>query len=834
MAGGKNTITQRIALDGGKQIEAELKALGAVGEEAFRRLKNEAAKVEVPTKLQQNLDKLKTSFDGVRKSGEQFGQGLGRVRTAFAGLMGAFATAAKSAAVVTGAVTLTAGALALVVKAAADSGDALSDNAQKAGVAVKQFETLSFAAKTAGVGPEALVGALGKLNKALTTNGDLAQANSRGLGFVKSAADRIAEGFGAAGVTVRRFGQDLTGAKDANVDFNSALKALGTSAVQLKSLDNEQRIIKLADGFAKMEDGAEKTAIALALFGKSGANMVPFLNMGGEGIKKLTDRMKDLGLTVGEDGAKALGELADEMDFLNLGLSVTRDRLVAAFAPDIIRGSNAFLEFLKTNRQAIIDFATTVRDVGVQTFKDFYNAINGNGEAVQNKAILQMVTDIKQFGTDVRAVIDGVILPKIRFFISILDQLAKAINWVFGTNFSGRQLALVGVITKVASAFGLLGPSIGTVINAFKALYNAGKLLGAFFLSNPWALLVVGLLALAAAIYLNWDKIVAYITAAFEFLKSEAARIWGDIKSIFSAETLTAVWEAIKQAGADVWAWISTKASDAWQSIVGLVSSGLDAAWNALKSAGSSVWGAISAAAATAWNTIKQSAADLGSFVSNALTGAIDLIKSAWTAATDFISSSVDKVISSIQSVINSISNAISKAAEFVGLGGGSGGNSGSADAAFASGGYVRGPGTATSDSIRAWLSNGEFVVRAAAVRKYGREFLAALNAGRLKLPAFASGGLVSAPQFKMGLPAFSTGGLVDGLSSVMAGIMPAMPSLAMPDAAMAGSGMVPANIHIGGTTIPVMAQPSALQELARAAGHKKLTSGGVKPSWMK
>lgn len=60
----------------------------------------------------------------------------------------------------------------------------------------------------------------------------------------------------------------------------------------------------------------------------------------------------------------------------------------------------------------------------------------------------------------------------------------------------------------------------------------------------------------------------------------------------------------------------------------------------------------------------------------------------------------------------------------------------------YAAGDMVRGPGTGTSDSILARLSNGEFVMRAAAVRHYGPELLRQLNARRL--PRFATGGEVS------------------------------------------------------------------------------------------
>jgi len=68
---------------------------------------------------------------------------------------------------------------------------------------------------------------------------------------------------------------------------------------------------------------------------------------------------------------------------------------------------------------------------------------------------------------------------------------------------------------------------------------------------------------------------------------------------------------------------------------------------------------------------------------------------------------------------------------------------------AYASGGHVRGPGTGTSDSILAALSNGEFVIKASRVRELGVGFLNRLNQGgrsvMAKLPRFAEGGLVGA-----------------------------------------------------------------------------------------
>lgn len=60
----------------------------------------------------------------------------------------------------------------------------------------------------------------------------------------------------------------------------------------------------------------------------------------------------------------------------------------------------------------------------------------------------------------------------------------------------------------------------------------------------------------------------------------------------------------------------------------------------------------------------------------------------------------------------------------------------------YATGGLIRGPGSGTSDSILARLSNGEFVMRADAVKHYGPALLQRINTRQL--PKFAYGGLVS------------------------------------------------------------------------------------------
>ena len=59
----------------------------------------------------------------------------------------------------------------------------------------------------------------------------------------------------------------------------------------------------------------------------------------------------------------------------------------------------------------------------------------------------------------------------------------------------------------------------------------------------------------------------------------------------------------------------------------------------------------------------------------------------------------------------------------------------------FATGGQVSGPGGPTADRVPAMLSDGEYVIRASSVNKFGARFFDALNSG--KMPGFAIGGSV-------------------------------------------------------------------------------------------
>ena len=78
----------------------------------------------------------------------------------------------------------------------------------------------------------------------------------------------------------------------------------------------------------------------------------------------------------------------------------------------------------------------------------------------------------------------------------------------------------------------------------------------------------------------------------------------------------------------------------------------------------------------------------------------------------------------------------------------------------LATAGYVSGPGTGTSDSIHAMLSDGEFVIKAAAVKKYGPGLFDAYNNMRIPVEGKAMGGVVMGQKYNV--PRMNMGGYMN------------------------------------------------------------------------
>lgn len=139
------------------------------------------------------------------------------------------------------------------------------------------------------------------------------------------------------------------------------------------------------------------------------------------------------------------------------------------------------------------------------------------------------------------------------------------------------------------------------------------------------------------------------------------------------------------------------------------------------------------------------------------------------------------------------------------------GGGGGFAFQEVAGGGYIRGPGTTTSDSIPAWLSNREYVIRAKAVDHYGANLFAALNSMRLPKDLFSH---------------FAVGGLANALARTM-------PRYAAGGLATASAGRS-LTIVLDGQRFGVSGSSDVIDRLERVATMAGIASVGRPPGWVR
>lgn len=127
---------------------------------------------------------------------------------------------------------------------------------------------------------------------------------------------------------------------------------------------------------------------------------------------------------------------------------------------------------------------------------------------------------------------------------------------------------------------------------------------------------------------------------------------------------------------------------------------------------------------------------------SQAISGIADAFAECITAGKSFGEAMANMCNQMLQQVLQLIAQWLILTA-LMGVGGGIGSWAGTARGKLfaASGGYISGPGTGTSDSIPAMLSNGEYIMSASAVDRIGVPLLNGLNSGRLD--GFATGGYI-------------------------------------------------------------------------------------------
>jgi len=244
-----------------------------------------------------------------------------------------FKNMGKAVAVAGAAIVASFGAM--IVKTA-NLGDEINDLSQRTGISAELLSSFKLAADKSGSSLEGFATGMKGLSRAMFDAND-------GLATSKDAFDEIGVSY-----------TDSTG--------------------KLRPLNDV--MLDVADRFKAMPDGAQKSALAMRLFGKSGIDLIPMLNLGRAGLEKEADAARKLGLVFSGESAKACDDFNDSLTELKGGLQGVGIQIGNALMPivkSLVDGATTavakIVAWTKTHEDLTRVLGTTALGLGsVMTF----------------------------------------------------------------------------------------------------------------------------------------------------------------------------------------------------------------------------------------------------------------------------------------------------------------------------------------------------------------------------------------------------------------------------------------------------------------------------------
>jgi hypothetical protein len=273
-----------------------------------------------------------------------------------------------------------------------------------------------------------------------------------------------------------------------------SFRAMGVGAND--GATNMQRLLTIADRFHDMADGPTKAALAMQLFGRSGREMIPFLNQGADAIQQLMDKSKEYG--VENEAAVEQGErLATSVNESKVAWEGLKETLTQAFGPLLTEGIDGFNALVKTMHDSY-ESGGAVKII----FDTIVEVLQGLGEMIG-----AVVLAFEEFfgntaaagvswGTVIKTVIDAIVVA-FKTVVAMAVFVADAFIAAFDLMKAGAEEFLAG-FTDSTGSIRIIGTGLGVFMQA------VGKVC--------WD-----------ALHLDWASITADWTAGMEQVRQAVA-----------------------------------------------------------------------------------------------------------------------------------------------------------------------------------------------------------------------------------------------------------------------------------------------------------------------
>lgn len=336
-------------------------------------------------KNEKALTEIGDEFDDAEKQCEQFGKSLHDTANKAensGGKFGALGGTLKGIGIAMGTAFVTVGAAAVssaksltdMTVGAAAYADEILTTATVAGVSAESLQAYKYAAELVDVSMETLTSSMAKQIRSMSSARD-------------GSADMI-EAYGRLGVAV------------ANADG---------------SLRNGEDVYwETIDALGKMEEGAERDALAMQIFGKSAQDLNPLIAQGSAGIAELTDEAKRMGAVLSDETLAQLGKFDDSVQRLKAGSDVAKNALGTVLLPQLQIVADEGVSLLG-------DFTKGLQDAG----GDFTKISQVIGSTVGGIAdmVLSNMPAVVQVGMDIVGAVGSSLLANLPMLIDTANQL---------------------------------------------------------------------------------------------------------------------------------------------------------------------------------------------------------------------------------------------------------------------------------------------------------------------------------------------------------------------------------------------------------------------------
>ncbi|HJX80710.1 MAG TPA: hypothetical protein VJ248_01610 [Candidatus Udaeobacter sp.] len=268
---------------------------------------------------------------------------------------------------------------------------------------------------------------IGKVSQKLGLTTDSFQR----LSYAMNISDVSAESFQA---TFKKLNVNMAQLKTFSGLTESGLKKLDPQLMMTlrRSKDSTEAFLVTADAIKATVDPAKRAAIAQAVFGKQGQELLPILLQGREGITALMKETEKYGEILSGDTIEAAGKFQDSQKRLTASLTQIKGVALSALVTTLEPFVTKISEWVAANKELIGSKINSFLSAMVSKGTDFFNMI---------KPLLPVIFD-----------------------------LAKSVGGFFGQALKAAQPLLEKVMPLIGKLFEGIGPALVTIIDKLTPL----------------------------------------------------------------------------------------------------------------------------------------------------------------------------------------------------------------------------------------------------------------------------------------------------------------------------------------------------------------------------